>query len=228
MTTARHPRRANLWGFWIQPVGQSEGTDDVWRAPSTGMSLTDMQWQKIRASLKVVGVDADVVMFGKLPLRQGLVRIAEGCEIESYLQQERLTSTPKQLAARQARTMELCGALLAHLDDARNSFQYNFRRHRLQVFLPGELVGRMRADLKTLIAKSKRTHDMLAMKGNSRGRKNRKLHNYFWEELTRVWYANVGKKKWTASVDLARFLFVCSQPFYPCVLPAVLSKRNNT
>src|SRR5262245_61859925 len=152
--------------------------------------VTDEEWGEIRKSFERVGVDADTVMlpigpFGhRQSLRGALPGIALACV--QFLQIEKGAPTPKQLAENQSQTIKLCSDLRAWLSDPRNyaPYDFNVRRH---LFRLDELAGSMRADLETLIAELERGRDMLAVMGASQGKGNRRAHNLFWGELTRVW-----------------------------------------
>jgi hypothetical protein len=38
----------------------------------------------------------------------------------------------------------------------------------------------------------------------------------FWDELTRIWFDNVGEGvEWEANDHFAKFLIACSEPFFP-------------
>ena len=181
--------------------------------------LTNDQWKKIKKSFERVGVDADKAMapqgllgYGYQPLRQALPNIALECA--AFLQIHKGAPTAKKLAAEQSDIIKLCNDLHTWLGDPRNLTPYDFSA-RQHLFRIDDLALRMRADLETLVATLECCRDKLAM-GSSQGTRNRKAHNKFWEELTRVWHDNVGKNtKWTASVDLGRFLIACSAPFFP-------------
>jgi hypothetical protein len=147
---------------------------------------------------------------GEWPLRDGLPRIAEGCDIGSRLRQ--VSPTPKQLAGKQNRTIKLCKALLVRLDDPRNynSIDPNTRWPHFP-FL-ARPVARARADLSALVGALECCRDEL-MGIDSRGKHFQSMHIQFWKEATHVWCDNV-KAKWRGK-HLERFLISCSKPFFP-------------
>ena len=181
-------------------------------------SVTEKQWQQIKAKLKAVGVNADAVRvktgLGEWPLRQGLPLIAEGCDINSRVR--KASSTPKQLAAEQNRTIELCKALLARLDDPHHYNRVDPDTQWLHFPRLANLAGRSREDLSALVAELERCRDELTAMGTSQGKHFQKLHGQFWKELMSVWRDNVAKDvDWQASSHLANFLIACSMPFFP-------------
>jgi hypothetical protein len=191
----------------------ANATDDDGCPPFA--SVTDKQWQPIKASLKDVGVNADEVRvetgLGEWPLRQALPLIAEGCHINLSVRKD--SPTPKQLVAKQSRTIKLCKDLSAWLDDPCNYDRTNPDKHWLQFPRLAGLAARARMDLSAFVAELECCREELTAMGTSQGQHFQKLHVRFWKELKRVWDGNVGGKR--RAKHLTNFLIACSKPFFP-------------
>jgi hypothetical protein len=194
---------------------KAETTDEDGGSRFAEAYLTNEQWQEIKASLNKVGVNADTVRvktgLGKQWLRDGLPIIAQGRDINSRLR--KAFATPKQLAAEQNHTIELCKTLLARLDDPCNYNRVDPDTGWLQFSGFADLAAHTRADLSALIAKLEHCRDELMAMGTSQGKHFQKVHVQFWKELDRVWHENV-RVRWTAK-DQTKFLVACSMPFFP-------------
>jgi hypothetical protein len=191
------------------------------RSRFAGMLLTDKEWQKIRASFKAVGVDADRVLvelwLGKepLPLRDGLPTIALNCDLTSHLLKA-LEPTPKQLTAKQSHTIEICNELIAWLEDPSNYSRIDPDTHwPVQFPRLAALTARTLGDLEALVAELKRCRGGLTAMDITRGKAISTTHSQFWKELTRVWNGNVGKDVIWSNWHLTNFLIACSEPFFP-------------
>jgi hypothetical protein len=183
------------------------------RARFIDLDLT--QSQKIRNSLKAVGIDADAVMvdtgLGEWPLLEGLPLIAAGCELAARMRKVSGPST--QAADKFSDTIVLCNRLLDRLDDPWNYNRIDPDIHDLQFPQLFSVVGRARDDLKALVAEL--NHCRATLAATSGRHDPRELHIRFWKLIRRMWLANIREgTKWTND-QLASFVIACSKPFFP-------------
>lgn len=186
-----------------------------------GLLLTDKEWQKITASFNAVGVDADTVLVefwsGKepLPLRDVLPMIAFNCDLTSHLL-EALEPTPKQLIAKQGRTVEICNDLIAWLDNPSNYSRVDPDTHwPLQFPHLATLTTRTLRDLEALVAELERCRNELTAMGICQGKPINTAHKQFWKELLRVWDGSISKDVIWSNKHLTNFLIACSEPLFP-------------
>jgi hypothetical protein len=188
-------------------------------------AYSDADWRKIKASLALVGVDADAVTVGdqwwarpdskkelittasQRPLREQLQEMAADYRGLWSWRKKGRSLTPKQEAV-EIRTV-LDALEVAH--DKLNSSRVSFIRHA---------GGEVREALTVVIAKAKRHVDLLTAEGSRSSDNAHKVHIAYWGELVLLWQtiirtgtSRLGRRQ--PKEALGQFLLVCSEPAFP-------------
>jgi hypothetical protein len=187
-------------------------------------AYSDADWRKIKASLALVGIDADAVMVGdqwwaridpetalttapQRPLREQLQEMAADHRGLWSWRKEGRSLTPKQEAV-EIRTV-LDALEVAH--DKLNASRVGF------ICYEG---GDVREAMTAFIAKTKRHLDKLNAVGSRSSANARKVHIAYWGKLLLLWQTIIrtgasplGRRQ--RKEALSQFLLVCSEPAFP-------------
>jgi hypothetical protein len=188
-------------------------------------AYSDADWRKIKASLAVVGIDADTVTVGdqwwaqpdpqkelitaapQRPLREQLQEMAADYRGLWFWHKKGRSLTPKQEAV-EIRTV-LDALEVAH--DKLNSSRVGFI---------GYEGGNVREAMTAFIAKTKRHLNKLNAEGSSSSKNARKVHIEYWGKLVLLWQtiirnetSQLGRRQ--RKEALSQFLLVCSEPALP-------------
>jgi hypothetical protein len=182
-------------------------------------AYSEADWQKIKASLARVGIDADVVTVGdrwwaqpdpaavlvakpQRPLREQLQELAADYRgLAAYCKQGH-SLTPLQAAAELRKKLMKLEPARAALDS------------RLLVFIPQTEVAR--EVLTVVIAKAKRHAERLMAEGSQSKLNARKVHIEYWGQLVLLWQAiTADQNRRQRERGLNPFLLACSAPAFP-------------
>lgn len=169
--------------------------------PGWWKELTDAEWQSIKHSLAAVGIE-------DAPLRDQLQWMAASGKRASRRLKD--FPTPHQGAAQLKKTVDKLLEAVKLLEPDRCDYPL------LDVELFSDMQA-MRRELMEFVPKLEGHRHILMDMGSSRGKRTRKASNEFMRKLTAMWIwldprAGNFKRK-----HLQRFLFACSNPFFPDV-----------
>ena len=226
ISTDAQPER----GRYVPLARRSSGW--VESVPTKPFTYPDADWQKIEASLRVVGIDADVEMVSdhwwtwldpktalttapQRPLREQLQELAaEYCGRAVYRKQSH-SLTPRQEAAEMQEALNWLEpvragfALESISKPARAAFD-----PRLLHFIPETTVAC--EVLTVIITKLKRRVAKLRAEDSRSPFNARKTHIEYWDKLTLLWQAiTANRSRRQRERGLNPFLLACSGPVFP-------------
>ena len=214
-----HGFPVRLSSFWVGSV----------RADKT-FGYSDADWQRIKASLARVGIDADAVTVGnrwwarsdpeaalvakpKQPLREQLRELAADYRGLAAHSKRGDSLTPRQEAAEIQEILNKLEAARAAL----NSRLLDFIPQTAAVG-PEPQTAVAREALTVIIDKAKRHVDRLTAEGSRSSVNARKVHIEYWGELMRLWQAiTADQNRRQRERGLNLFLLACSTPAFPKV-----------
>jgi hypothetical protein len=203
-----HAFPVKISSFWVGSV----------RADKT-FGYGDADWQRIKASLACVGIDADAVTVGdrwwaqsdpeaalvaepKQPLREQLRELAADYRGLAAYSKQGISLTPRQEAGQIQEKLSKLEPARAALDS------------RLLDFIPQ--TADARKALAVVIAKAKRHVDKLTAEGSCSSDNARQVHIEYWGKLMLLWQAiTADQNRRQRERGLNRFLLACSTPAFP-------------
>ena len=219
------PDKKRVWhGF---PVRLSSHWVGSVRADKT-FGYSDADWQRIKASLTRVGIDADAVTVGdrwwaqsdpeaalvaepKQPLREQLRELAADYRGLAAHSKRGDSLTPRQEAAEIQEILNKLEAARAAL----NSRLLDFIPQTAAVG-PEPQTAVAREALTVIIDKAKRHVDRLTAEGSRSSVNARKVHIEYWGALVLLWQAiTANRNRRQRERNLNPFLLACSTPAFP-------------
>ena len=225
ISTAAHPER----GRYVPLARRSSGW--VESVPTKPFTYPDADWQKIEASLRVVGIDADVEMVSdhwwtwldpktalttapQRPLREQLQELAAEYYGRAVYRKQSHSLTPRQEAAEMQEALNWLEpvragfALESISKPARAAFDPRLLHFIRETTVACEV-------LTVIITKLKRRVAKLRAEDSRSPFNARKTHIEYWGRLVLLWQAITADQNLQRKRGLNSFLIACSTPVYP-------------
>ena len=226
ISTDAQPER----GRYVPLARRSSGW--VESVPTKPFTYPDADWQKIKASLRLVGIDADVEKVGdhwwtwldpktalttapQRPLREQLQELAAEYYGRAVYRKQSHSLTPRQEAAEMQEALNWLEpvragfALESISKPARAAFDPRLLHFIRETTVACEV-------LTVIIAKLKRRVANLRAEGSRSPFNARKTHIEYWDKLTLLWQAiTANRSRRQRERGLNPFLLACSGPVFP-------------